>query len=388
MSTVAIFGDKPDASTGFAVVLSNLAEELTKFFRVIYFGRFGQEKEFATETRLLPGFKFEYVPCQGGVWDRELVIRILDHYKEVDYVFSEDDWFSAEGLVGACEFCGKPFHLLTPIDSLPIHPRAFSDVFTRCDKVYIPNRSFASLPNKRLLLGDDHVIKRQGMTVKYIYLPHGVRGEVFKPRTVDRSEKFTLLWFGRIEQRKAPARLIKAYELIQDKMDSELYIRSDWTTPVGKRFFDYIIRKDLSVIVDQMKDMPHEGVAPYYNMGDIYISTAMAGGFEMGIIEAAASQVPSAVTDWTFMNEHVINGKTGWLIPCSSFTYPTMGDHAEIAKYRVWGRIDINKLAERMYYAYLNQEELRAMGRVARDFVTTRYKWDEIAKVLAREIEE
>ena len=47
MKTLAVFGDTYNASTGFATVLRNLSNELTRYFRVIYFGRFGQEKEFA-----------------------------------------------------------------------------------------------------------------------------------------------------------------------------------------------------------------------------------------------------------------------------------------------------------------------------------------------------
>ena len=40
MKTIGIFGDTPTASTGMAVVLTNLAKNMTKYARIIYFGRF------------------------------------------------------------------------------------------------------------------------------------------------------------------------------------------------------------------------------------------------------------------------------------------------------------------------------------------------------------
>ena len=216
MKTLGILADLPSASTGFAVVCKNLADELSRYFRVIYFGRFGQEREFAEETQLLPDNMFEYVPCQGGVWDRELVVRLLKHYDEVDYVFSEDDWFSAQGLLGACLFWNKPFHFLTPIDSTPVNPMAFNEIFTGCDKLYVPNSSYEIFNGKkRLRLSEvEGVRQRCGETLKSVYLPHGVDSSIFYPKRVPRDDKFTFVWVGRVEERKAPGRAIQAFEKI------------------------------------------------------------------------------------------------------------------------------------------------------------------------------
>jgi len=387
MKTIAILADKYDASTGFAVVCRNLANELSRWFRVIYFGRYGQDKEFALETTVPRTEMFEYVPTQGGVWDRELVNRILLHYTDIDYVFSEDDWYSAYGLIGACTFHNKPFHFLTPIDSLPIHPRAFIDIFTMCEKLYVPNRSYEKFNGRKRLKfgGVAPMIERQGPTLKTIHLPHGIDTSIFYPKKVDRDEEFTFMWIGRIEPRKAPGRAILAFEQVCDKMDARMLMRSDWTTPLGHRISQYILKKNLPITMDQMADIPHKDMVDVYNKGDINICTPKAGGFEMSVTEAAACGLPSLVTDWTFMNENVIHGKSGYLIPVESFCNPPPA-YNPLGQDRIWGNMSIDKLAELMYQCYLNQRQVKAMGRWARGYVKDTYDWAKVAETLKSEI--
>lgn len=388
MKTIGIFGDKYDASTGFAVVLRNLANELSRWFRVIYFGRFGQEKEFAPETTLPYDQFFEYVPCQGGVWDRELVIRILKHYPEIDYVFTEDDWFSLHGIVQACLFWDKPIHVLSPIDSLPIHKSAFSDVFTFVDKLYVPNSSYVKFNNKRRynFRAADQVIDRQGNTLKSIYLPHGVDTDIFFPMKVKRDvDDFTFLWMGRVEKRKSPDLAIQAFEKVCDKMDAYMLFRTDWMTSRGQRLLRYIEKKNLPIVLDYTEDIPHHEINLTYNKGDINVCTAKAGGFEMGITESAACGLMSLVTDWTFMNENVVDGKSGFRIPVKDFTSPPKS-HFPLSRNRIWGNISVDKLSEKMYWCYLNQELTRAMGKWARYNVATKYKWKDVAYIVKEEV--
>jgi len=385
MKTLGILGDLPSASTGFAVVLRNLANELSRWFRVIYFGRFGQEKEFAFEPTLLPGEHFEYVPCQGGVWDRELVVRVLSHY-DLDFVFSEDDYFSASGLVGACNFWKKPFHFLTPIDSRPISGYAFVEIFSGCDKIYIPNSSWEAFDGrKRVGSVGANTKKRVGPHLKSVYLPHGCDCTIFRPKKVQRTKKFTFVWIGRVEERKNPGAFVLAAEKVCNKMDADFFMRSDWNTPPAQRLLQYIQRKNLPFILDQMEDIPHTGMVDVYNKGDIFICTSKAGGFEMSINEAAACGLPSLATDWTYMNENIVPTKSGLLIPTSGYCHPPK-NHPEVAKDRIWGDISVDRLAERMYWSYLNQEMVKAMGRWAILNIRENYQWKRVAEKLKDEI--
>lgn len=387
MKTIGVFGDRFSLSTGMAVVLTNIADELSRYFHVMYFGRFGQEEGFSKEPTVISGHHFENVDCEGGVWDRELVIRILKHYKEVDLVVCEDDWYSMNGMVGACTFWDKPLHLISPIDSLPVHPLAFNEVFTMCDAIYIPNSSYKIFHGRKRLNSPyvDKVKERTGPTLDAVFLPHGVDGQIFYPKRVEREDKFTFLWIGRPEQRKAPGRVILAWERVCDRMDALLYLRTDLGSPGGQRIIDYVTRKNLPIILDQMTDCPQSEMVDVYNRGDINISTSMAGAHEMSITESAACGLSSIVTDFPFMNENVVAGKSGFLVPVSEFTHP-YPYYNPLAKDRIWGKISIEKLADTMYSSYMNQELVRHMGRWAREYVLENYNWKDVGKRLKEEV--
>ena len=386
--TLAILGDGPFYSTGFAVVLSNLARELSRWFRVIYFGRFMREHGFDKETEIHPTEIYEISKTQGGVWDRGLVEDILRHYKEIDYVFSEDDYFSAKGMVDACNFMEKPFHLHTPIDSLPVDKAAFREVFGRCEKVYIPNRSYMLFNGrKRPRNVSSGVIERGGKTLSSIYSPHAAHGNIFKPlNMVDRPHKFCYVWSGRDEPRKALGRFILAFEKVYEQHpDVCAWIRTDWNVESAKFTKLYLTKKKLPVYMDQMVDCNHSELVNLYNRGDVYINTAKAGGFEMGIIEAMACEKVPIVTDHTFMNEHVIDGENGFLIPLGGRNWrePSM---VRSSYGSLWGNISIDRLAEKMAWCFLNQSEVKRMGVRARKHVLEKYNWKRTAEKIKREI--
>lgn len=329
---------------------------------------------------------FTYVPCAGGVWERERSIRILKHYK-LDYVFSEDDWFSIGSLLMACNFWKIPFHFLTPIDSLPVNPIAFDEVFSRCDKIYVPNSSFESFNGKTRLTAQlpEEVFKRQGPNLKAVFLPHGADPEYFYPKKVDRGGKFTFLMVGRTEERKGTARAIRAFEKVYQKMDAELLIRTDWYAPQGQSLMHYIIKKNLPIVMDQTADIPQSQLNDVYNKADVNICAAKAGGFEMSVTEAGLCEVPSLVTDWTFMNENVVADKSGFRIPVESFCHPP-ANHNPMSLDRIWGNISEDALAEKMLWSYLNEEKMRMMGRWARDYIREKYNWKIIGETLKTEI--
>ena len=338
MKTFGIFADKPTASTGMAIVNANLAHHLCRLdddLRVIYFARFGQNESFAKMG--LPFDGYEVVNCQGGVWKSALVKEIIQHYK-VDMIYGEDDWFNAYGLVKATKQTKTPFYFLSPLDSLPIQDEAYK-VFKECKKVFVPNQSYQYIPNG-------------------VYLPHAVDWMTFKPIRPKASEKFTFLWIGRDEKRKALNRAIMAYEKIYKKYDCKFVVRSNWKDRQTNR---YIQNKKLPITQDQMMDCPHEYLANVYSACHAYICSSKASAFDLGILEANACGLPTLVTDWTFMNENVKNGKTGFLIPVESYdVQPKM--RWRIGRGRIWGNISIDRLAEQMIWMIENQKEAGQMG--------------------------
>lgn len=370
VKTIGVFADKPTAATGMAVVCDNLAGQLAKKsnLRVVYFGRFGWDSDknrtpFAPEEQCEIRKGYEYVPTEGGVWNVDTVREAIKTYK-LDTMFSEDDWFSASGLVRASKMTDTPFHFLTPIDSLPIHKNAFN-VFKSCEKVYVPNRSYQKIPNG-------------------VYLPHGCNTILFQPQMKNQTRiprfknMFTFLWIGRNEVRKAMGRAILAFMQMYDKVENvQMVIRSDWKTGNGEKTGLYLSRhKELPIIRDQMRDFPHASMQQVYYNCDVLIITTKAGGFELQSLEAQACGLPVLVTDWTFMNETVVDGKSGFLIDIDA----TVSDPNGLG--RIWGNISIDTLAKKMLWCAQHQKQVKIMGNWGRKNVQENYQWEKIADKL------
>lgn len=361
--------------TGMAVVCKNLALGLSNFpVRIIYFGRFGQELGFSKEPVIHDNvIHYDYVPCEGGIWRPKTVINAVNHY-DVDYIFSEDDFFSASGLVAATMRTKKPLHFLTPIDSLPINKNA-NKIFKKCKKVYVPNSSFKLIKNG-------------------VFLPHGVDRKAFYPQKVERDpDKFTFLWVGRDEPRKALGRAIIAFEKVLKTCDCQMIVHCDWKATLAMRTDRYIRHKGLPITQTPMGYGNEAYLRAIYNTADALICTSKAGASEMAITEAKACGKPVLVTDWTFMNESVDNGVDGYKIPISG----TCGDTTMLYNKkrwgiplgRKWGEISINALVDAMRLLYNNPELANTMGIFALQGImknTFKYDWSQISSKLYKEI--
>lgn len=374
MKTIGIFADNVTMPTGMAVVCKNLALGLSNYpVRVIYFGRFGQQRGVGKEPVLHENaVNYDLVPTEGGVWRPRTVIEAVEKY-DVDYIFTEDDFFSAGGLVRAAKKTKKPLHFLTPIDSLPIHSMAHQ-IFKECKKVYVPNSSYKLIKNG-------------------VYLPHGVDFSTFYPQKLYRDpDIFTFVWVGRDEPRKAMGRFIFALQKIYKQVDCQAIIHSDWRANLAKRTARYLrYKRDLPVIMTQMEAGPQEQLRRIYNTGDVFVCTTKAGGFEMGITEAMACGKPAVITDWTFMNEsgNIENYENGFKIPvadtCGDTAILYNGKRWGVPLGRKWGNISINALADAMKYCVENPDIVKQMGEIALDDVQ-KYDWRWVAEKLYKEI--
>ena len=356
---IGILGDKDSACTGFSVVLGHLARELARYdLEVYYFGRFGCDKGYG-EPELHRNYM--YVPCEGGVWNQQLVVELIDKFK-LDAIFTEDDWYSAEGMKNACWFWKKPFYFHTPIDSIPVQPKGLM-LLRDCTAVFVPT------------VGAQIYLK--GQNIPSTYLPHGVDSQYFRPFNVpDRPDNFTFIWIGRDSQRKALGRALLAFiMLLKDGYDASLLIRTDWGTGEAQRTLRYINKQRIpNIIKEQFEDGPHEDVATTYNRGDCFLCTAKAGGFELGVIEAGACGLPVLVTNHTFMNEQVVHGKSGYLISLEKHTRSRYGS--------IWGAISIPHLYERMKYYLDNSNIAKQHGNYGMVFVNKNYRWSRSGKIL------
>jgi glycosyltransferase involved in cell wall biosynthesis len=193
---------------------------------------------------------------------------------------------------------------------------------------------------------------------------------------------FTFLMIGRNEERKALGRGILAFKKVYEKYDDiQMVIRTDWGTEKGVKTALYLAKhKELPIIRDQMKDVDQGYLQMVYANEDVLIVPSKAGACEMGSLEAQACGVPVLVTDWTYMNETVVDKKSGFLIPISETCRDPMGYG------RMWGNISIDALADKMIWCIENQKEVKSMGIWARQNIINNYNWDKIGETLYKEM--
>jgi len=151
--------------------------------------------------------------------------------------------------------------------------------------------------------------------------------------------------------------------------------------PQAKRTYEYIIRKNLPVIAEQTEDIPHKELAKTYNRGDCYICSAKAGGFEMGVIEAQTCGLPVLVTDHTFMNEQVVDGRNGFLVHLDGKKPFMKSEYGGI-----WGNISVDDLADRMMFYVDNPNIARVHGVWGMSWVNRTYKWSNCGRIIYGEI--
>ena len=175
-------------------------------------------------------------------------------------------------------------------------------------------------------------------------------------------------------------RAILTFMKVYDKVENvQMVIRSDWGTKNGERTAIYLNHhKELPIIRDQTKDVPHGDIRNIYANCDALIITSKAGGFELQSIEAQACGVIPLVNNWTFMNETVVDEQSGFLVDIENTTTQPDG--------RIWGNVSVDELAKCMVYCVENQEKIKSMGIWARKYVQETYDWKTIADILYQEM--
>jgi len=364
MLTLGICADTPRAATGMAVVNHNLAYQLSRLYdmemRTIYFARFERGKGVAEQSSVFEGY--EIVSCEGGVWKEETVKELIDLYN-VDILYSEDDWWSMEGLIKGTQATKTPFYFMTPIDSLPIQREAKILLEKYPYKVFVPNMSYKYLRNG-------------------VKLRHAVDTQMFKPVRPKMFKEWTFLWIGRDENRKALGRAILAWEKIRKKHPCKFVVRSNWgATPMSRATYAYIKNKNLPIIMDRMMNCPHEYLAKIYSGCNAFLCTSKAGACEMSILEAQACTLPVLATDWTFMSEQLVNKKAGWKIPIESYDVRGKPKEGGIeGKGRIWGNISVDELAKKMVWMIENQDKAINQGYWSFDWVRKNFNWKDVAQ--------
>jgi len=189
-------------------------------------------------------------------------------------------------------------------------------------------------------------------------MPPGVETETFKYVSPVKKNYFEIMTAGYLLRRKGIQYLIEAMPLILKELKN-VKLRIVGDGPFKHDLMRLVKRLSLDNKVFFEGLIPRSALVSYYANCDIYVQPSLSETFPSTIREAMSVGRPVIATKVGFVEEHIINGVNGFLVP--------KGDVKEIA----------NKVL-----LLLSNESLRLkMGTKAREYAERNFNWDEIVSM-------
>ena len=124
-------------------------------------------------------------------------------------------------------------------------------------------------------------------------------------------DTFHMVYVGRVEVTKGIDVLLQAYERVPiDK--KQLTIVGGWSTPAVRRLVQDAQHQDPRIVVAPGDPLP------VLQQADVFVHPSYEDGFGYAPVEALACGVPVIVTEDTGMQEYVVPGKNGTIVPTGS----------------------------------------------------------------------
>ncbi len=207
------------------------------------------------------------------------------------------------------------------------------------------------------------VLKELGITESRIHvIPMGVDLRSRFVPAVQRPANGTLLFVGRLVEKKGLKYLIQALPLILEKHPHAV-LRIVGDGQEKERIFDHIFALDIGEHIEFLGAVANEALAEIYHASDVVVfPSVVAGdgdreGFGLVLVEALGCECATVVTDLPAMRDIIENGKSALVVPQKNATF--------IAE-------KINLLLE--------DDNLRlALGKQGRQYVLERFDWEIIA---------
>jgi glycosyltransferase involved in cell wall biosynthesis len=217
-----------------------------------------------------------------------------------------------------------------------------------------------NLKSATIIASTSHVMKKQVETLvnkerEIAITPFGVDCKKFTPIDDKGDDVFRIGTVKSLYPTYGISYLIEAFAIAMKKgmKNAELIIIGD-----GKQKCELEKLCRTLKIDDYVRfigKIPHENIPKWLNTFHVFAALSVFESFGVSIIEASACGLPVVVSDAGGLQEVVIDGETGFIVP----------------------KCDPNAAAEKILHLYENSALRNNMGRNGRNFVLKNYEWKE-----------
>ncbi len=202
-----------------------------------------------------------------------------------------------------------------------------SDVLLDADRSFLWRRiTRFTLRRADMVIGDSRAVREKvrqladypdGRIVTY---PWGIDLETFKPAPARLPLRQQLGWQDKLvilstrswEPLYGIDVLLQAFaEIVRQLPDARLLLMGDGT--LAPKIHRLVGENGLAQFIHLTGQVPREQIADYFNLADIYVSSALSDGTSISLLEAMACALPVLVTDIPGNREWISPGVNGWL---------------------------------------------------------------------------
>ena len=180
----------------------------------------------------------------------------------------------------------------------------------------------------------------QELKTTFSFIPTWVDNNIFYPSVLDKrvlkkqcrndeqylSDKKWLLFVGRLQDQKAPLRIIDTFRNYH-KRNSESHIFIIGEGNLRQKIIDQINGYGLSKNVSLLGSMSQEQLIRYYQAADVFLLTSNFEGMPISVLEALGCGLPVVTTDVGEVKRVVKNGYSGEIV--QSFDPESLANQVE-----------------------------------------------------------